>query len=80
MGLSLKTNQLDKYVWPNFYTLRSDFAILEKNKFSISATVLISVVDSDTNPHWEYGSRSRRAKMIHNCGENLSFEVLDGLF
>jgi hypothetical protein len=28
----------------------------------------------DPDPHWEYGSRSRRAKMIHKSEENSSFD------
>jgi hypothetical protein len=34
----------------------------------------------DPDPHWEYGSGSRRAKMTHKRLENSSFEVLNVLF
>jgi hypothetical protein len=34
----------------------------------------------DPDPHWEYGSGSRRAKMTHKSKENSNFEVLDVFF
>jgi hypothetical protein len=34
----------------------------------------------DSNPHWEYESEFRRAKMTYKSEENSSFEVLDVLF
>jgi len=35
---------------------------------------------ADPDPHWEYGSESRRAKITHKSEENSSFEVPDVLF
>jgi len=32
---------------------------------------------SNLDPHWEYGSGSRRAKMTHKSEENSSFEMLE---
>jgi hypothetical protein len=34
----------------------------------------------DPDPHWEYGSGSRRAKMTHKSEENSSFERPDVFF
>ncbi len=34
----------------------------------------------DPDPHWEYGSGSRRAKMTNKSEENSSFGALDVLF
>jgi hypothetical protein len=36
--------------------------------------------DPDPDPHWEYGSGSRRTKITHKSEENSSFEMLDVLF
>jgi hypothetical protein len=37
-------------------------------------------LDLDPDPHWEYGSGSRRAKMTYKSEKKSSFEVLDVLF
>jgi hypothetical protein len=34
----------------------------------------------DPDPHWEYGSGSRSAKITHKSEENSRFEMLDVLF
>jgi hypothetical protein len=38
---------------------------------------VVDRLDPDLDPHWEYGSGPRRAKMTHKSEENSSFEVLD---
>jgi hypothetical protein len=47
---------------------------------SVRIRIYFCRLDPYLDPHWKYGSRSRRAKMIHKSEENSSFEVLDDLF
>jgi hypothetical protein len=58
--------------------LANDCSVQTSLLYYMNLTVKNTVADSD--PHWEYGSESRRAKIIHKSEENSSFEVPDVLF
>jgi hypothetical protein len=45
-----------------------------------SARIHIHFGQLDTDPHWEYGSGSGRAKITYKSEENSSIEVPDVLF
>jgi hypothetical protein len=47
---------------------------------SLRIRIRIHVDRLDPDPHWEYGSGSRRAKMTHQSEENSSFEVVVDVF
>jgi hypothetical protein len=40
----------------------------------------VKTIVADPDPHWKYGSGSRRAKITHKSEETSSFEVPDVLF
>ncbi len=54
------------------------YAFFLQNLLRIRIRIHFGWLDQD--PHWEYESGSRRAKMTHNREENSSTEVLDVLF
>jgi hypothetical protein len=82
----LGANTIDRLEASIFVTLDTSdlrkFVKFQRMSFKTVLRIPIRIHFSrlDPDPHWEYGSGSRRAKMNHKSEENSSDEVVDVLF